>query len=132
MFSCFQEDDPRRDWLRGFVLVALIFLAYQSIWNAGFVWNDPQYLAESVPLRSWHGLWQIWFQPGATEQYYPLTETVFFMEYRLWGLAPGGYHLDSPFTPLSERSAPLAPAALVGRAWCLARGCFLCPASDPG
>lgn len=82
-------------WSRAALLVALVVIAYLPVWRAGFIWDDAQYITESEPLRTWAGLGQIWFQPGATEQYYPLTETTFFAEYRLWGDRPLGYHLDN-------------------------------------
>ena len=80
---------------KGALLVALVVLAYLPVWQAGFIWDDGQYITDSRPLRTWEGLGQIWFQPGATEQYYPLTEMTFFAEYQLWGDRPLGYHLDN-------------------------------------
>ncbi|SRR5579884_1514964 len=44
-------------------------------------------------LRSLHGLWRIWFDLGATQQYYPLLHSAFWLEHRLWGDAVLGYHL---------------------------------------
>jgi protein O-mannosyl-transferase len=44
-------------------------------------------------LRSWGGLGRIWFEVGATQQYYPMLHTAFWVEHRLWGDAPLGYHL---------------------------------------
>ena len=40
-----------------------------------------------------HGLWRIWFSLGATQQYYPLLHSAFWLEHRLWGDAVLGYHL---------------------------------------
>ncbi len=48
-----------------------------------------------MPLRSLAGLRQIWFVLGATQQYYPLTHTSFWVEYHLWGLNPLGYHVTN-------------------------------------
>ena len=31
-------------------------------------------------LTSWHGLARIWLDPGATQQYYPVTHTAFWQE----------------------------------------------------
>jgi len=85
----------RRNWLGGLILAALTVVAYLPVWHAGFIWDDDAYVTNSLPLRSWDGLRQIWFVPGATEQYYPLTITTFWIEYHLWQLAPLGYHLDN-------------------------------------
>jgi len=27
-------------WLKGLLLVAAVFLAYQPVWHAGFIWDD--------------------------------------------------------------------------------------------
>jgi len=82
-----------RNWLVGLALVTATVLAYQPVWHAGFIWDDDSYVTDNPALHSLHGLRQIWFEPGATAQYYPLTFTVFWVEYHLWGLQPLGYHL---------------------------------------
>ena len=46
-------------------------------------------------LRSLHGLWRIWFDLGATQQYYPLLHSAFWLEHRIWGDAVLGYHLTN-------------------------------------
>ena len=38
------------------------------------------------------GLEAIWLQPQKSPQYYPVVFTTFWIEYRLWGLDPVGYH----------------------------------------
>ncbi|HZZ58136.1 MAG TPA: tetratricopeptide repeat protein [Opitutaceae bacterium] len=78
--------------LAGLSLVGLTWLAYWPVWQAGYVWNDADYVTRP-PLRSLAGLWRIWSQPGATEQYYPLLHSAFWLEHRLWHGAPLGYHL---------------------------------------
>ena len=39
------------------------------------------------------GSLRIWFELGATQQYYPLLHSAFWIEHRLWGDATLGYHL---------------------------------------
>jgi tetratricopeptide (TPR) repeat protein len=56
------------------------------------VWDDASHIT-SPDLRSWHGLWRIWFEPGATQQYYPLLHSAFWLEHRFWGDWVTGYHL---------------------------------------
>ena len=80
-------------WLFGLFLVLVTLLAYQPVWHAGFIWDDEHYVTENALLHSVDGLRLIWFVPGATVQYYPLTFTTFWLEYHLWGLHPLGFHL---------------------------------------
>ncbi len=75
------------------VLFGLVLLAYLPATQATYIWDDDQYVTENVQLRSADGLWKIWFEPGATPQYYPLVFSTFWVEYHLWGLHPAGFHL---------------------------------------
>jgi len=68
-------------------------VAYLPALLGQFVWDDDKYVTNNLLLRSLKGLWQIWFVPGATVQYYPLTFTSFWVDYHLWQLNPLGYHL---------------------------------------
>lgn len=84
----------RRTWLApALLLVGLTAGAYIPAMNGGFIWDDDDYVQDNLTLRSLAGLGQIWFQPGATRQYYPLVHTTYWLEYRLWGLDPTGYHV---------------------------------------
>jgi tetratricopeptide (TPR) repeat protein len=71
---------------------ALAVLAYAPTFRAGLVWNDADYVT-SAGLRSWAGLGRIWTEVGATEQYYPVLHSAFWLQYRAWGDAPLGYHV---------------------------------------
>jgi tetratricopeptide (TPR) repeat protein len=75
-------------------LFVAVFLVYQPAWNGGFLWDDSAHVT-AAELRSWRGLWRIWFEVGATQQYYPLSHSAFWIQHRLWGDAPAGYHLVS-------------------------------------
>jgi protein O-mannosyl-transferase len=79
-------------WLPGVLLMAAVLLAYQPAWRAGFIWDDDHHVT-GPELRSTGGLARIWMRPGATQQYYPLVHSVFWLEQRLWGYSPPGYHL---------------------------------------
>jgi protein O-mannosyl-transferase len=82
-----------RELIFGLGLVLAVIVAYQPAWHGGFIWDDDTHISDNETLRSWHGLWEIWFKPGATCQYYPLSFTVFWLGYQLWGLNTLGYHL---------------------------------------
>jgi tetratricopeptide (TPR) repeat protein len=77
----------------GLVLVAAVVVAYLPALRAGFVWNDDTYVTENPTLDGVQGLRLIWADPRANEQYYPLVFASFWVEKRLWGLHPFGYHL---------------------------------------
>src|SRR5437763_6656810 len=80
-------------WQAMALLAALTLFAYSSVIGRTFIWDDDHYVAGNSALRSLDGLRQIWFEVGATPQYYPLTFTTFWIEYHLWGVDPLGYHL---------------------------------------
>ncbi|HUB66947.1 MAG TPA: hypothetical protein VL981_05625, partial [Candidatus Methylacidiphilales bacterium] len=88
----FRLPHPNRDWLGGMALILAIVLTYTPVWWAGFIWDDAAHVTP-VGMRSMEGLRRIWFYPGATQQYYPLIHSIFWVEHRLWGDAPLAYHL---------------------------------------
>lgn len=75
------------------VLVAAVLIAYLPALEAGFIWDDDDYVTANTALLSLDGLRRIWLEPGAVPQYYPLTFTTFWLEHGLFGLDPTGYHL---------------------------------------
>jgi len=74
-------------------LVAATVVAYLPALSAGFVWNDDTYLTDNPTLDGAHGLRLIWTDTKANEQYYPAVFTSFWLEKRVWGVHPLGYHL---------------------------------------
>jgi tetratricopeptide (TPR) repeat protein len=82
--------------LRDLLLTALLFaaalIAYFPARGGGRILDDDLHI--TLPqLRSLGGLWRIWFEIGATQQYYPVLHTAFWVEHRLWGDSLVGYHL---------------------------------------
>jgi len=74
------------------LLIAATILAYQPAWNAGFIWDDDDYVTNNPLLTAPDGLKRIWFSKDSPSQYFPLTYTTFRIERALWGLNPAGYH----------------------------------------
>jgi predicted negative regulator of RcsB-dependent stress response len=74
----------------GIILASLA--AYAPALRGGFIWDDDAHVTRP-DLRSLDGLRRIWFELGATQQYYPVVHSAFWVEHRLWGDAPLGYHL---------------------------------------
>ncbi len=81
---------------RRLALGALLFgstcLVYLPALRCGFIWDDDSYVVENRTIQTWDGLTKIWFDVRANRQYYPLVYSTFWVEYRLWGLNPAGYH----------------------------------------
>lgn len=80
-------------FISAMLLLGAVVLAYLPALHGGYLWDDDIHISDNLTLRSPKGLWQIWFQPGATAQYYPLTFSAWWVGYHLWGLDPLGYHL---------------------------------------
>jgi len=77
-------------------LILLTLVSYGPGWNGKLIWDDDAHLTRAE-LRSLGGLERIWLEPGATQQYYPLVHTVFWIEHRLFGEATLPYHLFNIF-----------------------------------
>jgi tetratricopeptide (TPR) repeat protein len=82
----------RRDLLLAVSLFAAALLAYFPALNGGRLLDDDLHITKPE-LQSIGGLGRIWFDVGATQQYYPVVHTAFWVEHRLWGDAAAGYHL---------------------------------------
>jgi tetratricopeptide (TPR) repeat protein len=75
-------------------LAAATVLAYSPAWFGAPVWDDNAHMTAPA-LRELDGLRRIWFDLGATQQYYPVTHSLFWILQRLWGDHTLGYHLVS-------------------------------------
>ena len=82
----------RQDWVFALLLLIFTAIAYLPALNGTPIWDDDAHITRPE-LQSWDGLAKIWTQPGSTQQYYPFVHTVFWLEHKLWGDAPLGYHL---------------------------------------
>jgi tetratricopeptide (TPR) repeat protein len=74
------------------LLVAATVVAYLPVWRAGFIWDDDTFLLNNPLIRQPDGLFRLWFTTAAPD-YFPLTSTTLWLEWRLWGANPLGYHL---------------------------------------
>jgi len=83
------------DWFPGLLLILAVVLVYAPVWWAGFVWDDASELTANPVIVGPLGLKEIWSTIAA--RFYPLVLTTFWVEHKLWGLAPLPYHLVSVF-----------------------------------
>ncbi len=86
---------PTLRWLSWAAALAVILgtlAAYSPVLRAGFIWDDDGHVTRPA-LEGLSGLGKIWVQLGATQQYYPVLHSAFWLEHRVWGDAPGPYHV---------------------------------------
>jgi len=83
------------------LLIVLPLLAYARLAGDGFVWDDDSMAAANPLVRAGDGLWRIWFTTQATD-YWPVTFTSFWAEWRLWGAWAPGYHLTNVLLHVGE------------------------------
>lgn len=69
----------------GAILVAAVFVAYLPAMNGGFVCDDNDDVVGNAALQSLQGLYEIWFQPGISSQFYPFTFTSFWLNVQAGG-----------------------------------------------
>lgn len=89
------QDDRKKSLLILALICVAAIVAYIPAMQAGYIWDDDAYVEENMTLKTVGGILDIWFSPFSIPQYYPLVHTTFWIEYRLWGLHPFGYHFDN-------------------------------------
>lgn len=95
------------------LLLALTLSAYWPAIRGGFIWDDDDYVEHNATLRSADGLRQMWLEPLSIPQYYPLVHSTFWVEYRLWGLNPMGYHVTNVLLQFADAVLPFLLLALL-------------------
>lgn len=65
---------------------------YSPALRGGPIWDDEAHMTR-VDLRGVHGLWLMWTKPGTSQQYYPMVDTAFWIQHKLWGDSTLGYHV---------------------------------------
>jgi tetratricopeptide (TPR) repeat protein len=88
-------DDRKKTALLLSLIGLTAIVAYLPALQAGFIWDDDAYIENNVALQTWSGVLRIWSDPTAIPQWYPLVHTSFWIEYRLWGPDPLGYHINN-------------------------------------
>jgi len=73
------------------LLCALAAVAYLPALKNGFVWDDDLLLTQNSLVKSASGLWRFWFS-GRQADYWPVTYSALWVQWRLWGMHPMGYH----------------------------------------
>src|ERR1051325_11701861 len=77
---------------RATLIVLLTAIAYLPALRAGFVFDDTTLIADNQLVKAGDSLYRFWFTTQAPD-YYPLTWSLWWLEWRLWGGNPFGYHV---------------------------------------
>ena len=74
------------------LIVVLTVVAYIPTMHGGFLWDDGALIANNRMVKASNGLYRFWFT-AETADYRPLTWSLWWLEWRLFGAAPTGYHI---------------------------------------
>ncbi len=84
-----------RNWLRllaGAGLIAgLCLVVYLPSLHGEFIMDDDLYLTDNPVISAPDGLVQFWARKQAFD-YYPASNSILWLQWRLWGMDPTGYH----------------------------------------
>src|SRR6266513_3504959 len=81
---------PQQAALVAAIIVAVV-VVYLPALRGDFVWDDCLLITGNPLLQNFSGLLEIW-SGGRTADYFPLTNTVFWIEHHLFGVNATGYH----------------------------------------
>ncbi len=80
-------------WLGIAAIVLAVFWVYSPAIHGDWLWDDDWYITNQPLLRDAGGLFKFWFVPGSWVEYYPLEETLLWIEWHLFGNDTFGYHV---------------------------------------
>jgi protein O-mannosyl-transferase len=73
-------------------LAGIIFIVYSPSLTSGFILDDDKLVTDNSCVLAPDGLYRIWLTAEPLD-YWPVTNSMFWIEWRLWGMHPLGYHL---------------------------------------
>ncbi len=72
------------------IIIICTVLAYYPSLRGGFMLDDTFLLTDNYLIKAPDGPYRFWFTNQALE-YYPVTNTMLWLEWRVWGINPTGY-----------------------------------------
>ncbi len=81
--------------LAGAALIAgMALVAYWPSLGGSFIWDDRLYLTHCELIQAPDGLYRFWFTTDPID-YWPFSNSSLWLEWRLWGMDPGGYRVTN-------------------------------------
>ena len=82
-----------KSWGAGATLILLVtVVSYLPAWRGGFIFDDTMLITDNRIVKASDGLYRFWFTKEAP-YYYPLTWSLWWFEWHLWGDSATGYHV---------------------------------------
>ncbi len=87
----------RNPWFGAAAIAGLVLAVYWSAFGSGFTWDDNILFTDNPMNKLGDGWLRVWYQKpsDAAPDYYPVTYTLIWLQYQIWGAAPAGYHAVS-------------------------------------
>jgi tetratricopeptide (TPR) repeat protein len=76
------------------LIMVVVFICYLPCISGGFIWDDNSLMAENLTVKAVDGLYRFWCTTEP-QDYWPVTNTSFWLEWRLWGIRSTGYHVTN-------------------------------------
>ena len=95
MNSIFTIGGFRPHVLQGILILALAFWIYLPIFHGDWLWDDGLLIKQNALIHDPQGFWKIWLQPFQLIDYLPITVTVEWLEWHIWGEETLGYHITT-------------------------------------
>jgi Tfp pilus assembly protein PilF len=92
---------PDRLWLRAAVLGVVTLIVYLPALRGGFIFDDNVFLTENPLIAASDGLRRFWLTREALD-YWPITSSTLWLEWRLWGAHAAGYHATNVMLHIAE------------------------------
>jgi len=74
------------------LIVVLTMVVYIPAMRGGFIWDDALFITDNPMMKAHDGLHRFWLTTEAPD-YYPLTWSLWWLEWRAWGSNATGYHV---------------------------------------
>ncbi len=76
------------------LIVVAVFIAYFPSISGGFILDDDLYVTNNKIITASDGLYRFWCTTKSVD-YWPMSNTTLWTEWRLWGMNPTGYHITN-------------------------------------
>ncbi|MDB6125664.1 MAG: Tetratricopeptide repeat protein [Pedosphaera sp.] len=89
-----QQEQPKWFWIGAAIIFLVTLLSYIPAIRSGFIWDDDDMLTNNPLVKAPDWIHSIWLT-GQFYDYYPLTLTSLWIEWRLWAMDATSYHVTN-------------------------------------